>query len=219
MIIVLPSPRNFYVIPKRGLDPLLITRLKRTLCTRGTAAAVARPYYRKPFRAVPIKIGQVYRHREVVRRRVSRMKVSGLFCAVVIGVFALGMLITHLDEVAIPGAAWTRVPGATSTCAYLSVHDGDTISCGTERIRLLGIDAPELTGSPRCEDERAARSWCDDELARRSREALRGFLSSGRVAVAREGKDKYGRTLAVVRVDGRDAGDYLTQLGLAKRYR
>lgn len=31
VIIVLPSPRNFYVIPKRGLDPLLITRLKSNL--------------------------------------------------------------------------------------------------------------------------------------------------------------------------------------------
>jgi len=31
VIIVLPSPRNFYVIPKRGLDPLLITRLKANL--------------------------------------------------------------------------------------------------------------------------------------------------------------------------------------------
>jgi endonuclease YncB( thermonuclease family) len=149
----------------------------------------------------------------------SPMKTAGLFCAVAIGVFALGMLITHLDGVAIPGAIWTRVSGATSTCQYISVHDGDTIRCGTERIRLLGIDAPELSGSPRCEDERAALSWCDDELERRSRDALQAFLRSGRVEVTREGKDKYGRTLAVVRVDGRDAGDYLIQVGLAKAYR
>ena len=168
---------------------------------------------------MPVRVGQVYRRHEVIRRRVSRMTTAGLFCAVAIGVFALGMLLTHLDEVDLPGAAWTRVPGATSTCPYLSVHDGDTIRCGTERIRLSGIDAPELSGSPRCEDERAVRSWCDDQLARQSRDALQAFLRSGRVEVAREGKDKYGRTLAVVRVDGRDAGDYLTQLGLAKPYR
>jgi len=31
VVIVLPSPRNFYVIPKRGLDPLLLTRLKMNL--------------------------------------------------------------------------------------------------------------------------------------------------------------------------------------------
>jgi len=164
-------------------------------------------------------MGQVYRERELVRRRVSRMKAAGLFCAVTTGVFALGMLITHIDGIAIPGAAWTRVPGATSSCDYISVHDGDTIRCGTERIRLSGIDAPELAGSPRCEGERAARSWCDDQLARQSRDALRAFLGSGRVELAREGKDKYGRTLATVRVGDQDAGDHLMQLGLAKAYR
>ena len=31
VVIVLPSPRNFYVVPKRGLDPLLLTRLKMNL--------------------------------------------------------------------------------------------------------------------------------------------------------------------------------------------
>jgi hypothetical protein len=31
VVIVLPSPRNFYVIPKRGLEPLLLTRLKSNL--------------------------------------------------------------------------------------------------------------------------------------------------------------------------------------------
>src|SRR6185436_18923455 len=129
------------------------------------------------------------------------------------------MLITNVDRIAIPGAAWTRVPGATSACEYISVHDGDTIKCGSERIRLSGIDAPDLAGSPRCEGERAARSWCDDQLARQSRDALRAFLGSGRVELAREGKDKYGRTLAKVRVGDQDAGDHLMQLGLAKAYR
>jgi len=31
VVIVLPSPRNFYVIPKRGLEPELLTRLRANL--------------------------------------------------------------------------------------------------------------------------------------------------------------------------------------------
>jgi endonuclease YncB( thermonuclease family) len=49
---------------------------------------------------------------------------------------------------------WTapaEVQAATSSatgCAQLSVHDGDTIRCGVERIRLANIEAPELPDSP-----------------------------------------------------------------------
>jgi len=163
-------------------------------------------------------MGRVYRRREAARARLSRIKAAGLLCAVAAGVFALGMAITHVDEIAIPGSPWTRAAAATSTCDFISVHDGDTIRCGSERVRLSGIDAPELVGSPRCEGERAARSWCDDQLARQSRDALREFLASGTVELTREGKDTYGRTLATVRVNGHDAGNHLMQLGLAKPY-
>jgi endonuclease YncB( thermonuclease family) len=97
----------------------------------------------------------------------------------------------------------TRLLGATGTCDYISVHDGDTIRCGTDRIWLTGIDAPELSGSPRCEGERAAHPWRDDQLARQSRDELRAFLRNGRIELTREGKDRYGRTLATIRVGGR----------------
>ena len=29
-------------------------------------------------------------------------------------------------------------------CTDPSVHDGDTIRCGAERVRLFGVDAPEV---------------------------------------------------------------------------
>ena len=66
-------------------------------------------------------------------------------------------------------------------CVAPSVHDGDSIRCGGERNRIANIDAPELPGSPKCEDKRRAYAWCDYQAGYRARDALRGFLSRGRV--------------------------------------
>ena len=58
----------------------------------------------------------------------------------------------------------------------------------TTKVRLRGIDAPEL-GSARCPEERTK--------AEAARDALRAMLAEGDVAVMRVGLDKYGgRVLA-----------------------
>jgi endonuclease YncB( thermonuclease family) len=64
--------------------------------------------------------------------------------------------------------------------------DGDTIACGEERIRLVDIYAPEL-GEP------------GGQLAR---EKLRQRLEAGAIEIRRHGRDRYGRTLGDVYVDG-----------------
>jgi endonuclease YncB( thermonuclease family) len=79
----------------------------------------------------------------------------------------------------------------------LRVLDGDTFEARvrvwpgieiTTKVRLRGIDAPELGGA-RCPEERAKA-----ELAR---DALKDMLAAGDVAVMRVGLDKYGgRVLA-----------------------
>ena len=95
-----------------------------------------------------------------------------------------------------------------------NVHDGDSIRlCDGERIRIANIDAPEMSGSPKC--QRGRNGWCDYRLAVQSRDALQGLLASGPVTVTRQGKDAYGRTLARVSVNGQDAGQFLVRLGLA----
>ena len=108
---------------------------------------------------------------------------------------------------------------AGAFCASLSVHDGDSIRCGGERIRIANIDAPELPGSPRCTVERRAKAWCDYAVGYQARDALQAFLKRGPVMIERMGLDKYGRTLARVSVNGEDAGAYLVGLGLARRWR
>ncbi|WP_260925411.1 thermonuclease family protein [Novosphingobium sp. 9] len=105
---------------------------------------------------------------------------------------------------------------ALTTCPALKIHDGDTIRCGAERIRISNIDAPELRGSPSCRGWKKRTHWCDYAAGIRSRDALKVFLARGPVRVQRSGHDKYGRTLATVSVNGRDAGAYLVGRGLAR---
>lgn len=71
------------------------------------------------------------------------------------------------------------------------VTDGDTLRCGSERIRLLAIDAPELPGH--CRRGRA----CAPGDPHASTSSLSGAMT-GRLTIERIGEDHYGRTLALV---------------------
>ena len=102
-------------------------------------------------------------------------------------------------------------------CLSLSVHDGDSMRCNGERIRILNIEAPERPGSPKCQQGR--NGWCDYRRGYKSRDALSALFRTGRVGIERAGKDRYGRTLARVTVNGEDAGEYLLSLGLARPWR
>lgn len=84
---------------------------------------------------------------------------------------------------------------ALLACALVAI-DGDTLRCGRERIRLIGIDAPE---QGRCPVGRRCVQGDPD----RSRRHLAAGLA-GRATIRRFGRDRYGRTLAMVRVGGQD---------------
>ena len=77
------------------------------------------------------------------------------------------------------------------TIAACSVTDGDTIRCKSERIRLLGIDAPELPGH--CRPGRLCAPG--DPFA--STASLERAMSAT-LNITRVGADAYGRTLAMV---------------------
>ncbi len=91
------------------------------------------------------------------------------------------------------------------------VVDGDTIWLGGEKIRVADIDAPE-THPARCAEEQA--------LGDRATRRLQQLLNTGAVslvAIDRD-RDKYGRKLRIVLVDGRSVGDRLVDEGLARWY-
>ena len=85
------------------------------------------------------------------------------------------------------------------------VHDGDTIIIERERMRIVGIDAPELKGG--CDAESA--------LAIRSRDRLVEILNERRVSIKRIGYDRFGRTL----VEMPEASRKLVDEGLAQVWR
>lgn len=98
---------------------------------------------------------------------------------------------------------------ATMPMSACRVVDGDSIVCNRERIRLLDIDAAE-TQHARCPAERARG---DAATA-----ALRRMLGNGVIEIERHGLDRYNRTLARVRVNGRDVGASMVAGGHARPY-
>jgi len=97
--------------------------------------------------------------------------------------------------------------GKRVTC----VVDGDTFWLKGEKIRVQGYDTPETTTNI-CGGNREVR------LGHKATDRLTQLLNSGGVSLQRNGKDRYGRTLADVYVDGVDVGDTLIAEGLARSW-
>lgn len=76
-------------------------------------------------------------------------------------------------------------------CPVAIVVDGDSMRCGETRLRLLGIDAPELSHCPR---------WrvCVPGDGRASKRSLALALRFGPVRWEPIKLDRFGRTVAVV---------------------
>lgn len=94
---------------------------------------------------------------------------------------------------------------------YNCVVDGDTIWLRGVKIRIADIDAPE-THDPRCSNEK--------QLGDRATLRLRQLLNSGIVTLETvdRDRDRYGRELRIVDVNGRSVGDALVAEGLARKW-
>jgi endonuclease YncB( thermonuclease family) len=99
--------------------------------------------------------------------------------------------------------------------SQLSALDGDTFVIDREHIRIANIDAPEI-GHAKCDAEL--------RLGHVAKRRLQELLESGNITIHRgdpetgRRKDRYGRTLATVSVDGRDIGEILISEELARRW-
>jgi len=93
-----------------------------------------------------------------------------------------------------------------------SVVDGDTLEIQGVRIRLWGIDAVE--SSQTCLDA-GGKPW---PCGRRAAFALADLLGQRTVRCERRETDRYGRMVAVCRVDGVEVNRWLVEQGWALAY-
>ena len=75
-------------------------------------------------------------------------------------------------------------------CPSVYIVDGDSLRCGSTRIRLLGIDAPELHGCP-------AWRQCVTGNGEASRQSLQRALAYGRVTYRVVTVDRFGRSVVM----------------------
>lgn len=94
----------------------------------------------------------------------------------------------------------------TGSVRVLSVIDGDTVITTIGTVRLLGIDAPE-------------EGECGyEEATRKLTELIYGKEVMLISDVSNEDRDKYGRLLRYVQVDGTDIGEVLLKEGYSELY-
>jgi endonuclease YncB( thermonuclease family) len=93
-----------------------------------------------------------------------------------------------------------------------AVVDGDTLHVGNERVRLFGVDAPEL--SQMC-DAGTSKVACGQLAAR----WLRSRVQGRKVQCSLVQQDRYGRVVARCSIDGSNLEQSLVEAGWAIAYR
>jgi endonuclease YncB( thermonuclease family) len=130
-------------------------------------------------------------------------------------VTAIGLLAGATVGLGLSQAPIGQVSRITSSddvgCTDPRVVDGDTLRCGATRIRLQGIDAPELPGH--CARGRACTPG--DPFA--STDNLRALVRAAPMVCRQTDIDRYGRTVARCSVQGRDLSCAQIEGGFAVR--
>lgn len=116
------------------------------------------------------------------------------------------LMLTPLLLLATPAAGQESVSGVGRAA------DGDTLTLGADRIRLFGIDAPELNQT--C--ERSGQKWaCGEEAKTR----LAGLIDNREITCSTTGADDFGRLLARCNANGVDLNKVMVTWGYAVAFR
>ncbi len=93
-----------------------------------------------------------------------------------------------------------------------AIVDGDSLEYKKQRIRLKGIDAPELNQT--CSD----RSGAEYKCGREAKQALQDLIGSGEISCAGITTDRYQRKLAYCARDDLDINKEMVRQGWAVAY-
>jgi endonuclease YncB( thermonuclease family) len=91
----------------------------------------------------------------------------------------------------------------------VEVSDGDSLRIGSRKIRLHGIDAPELGQT--CLNARSKEWAC----GRWARTQLREIVAGQNVTCTLRDTDRYGRSIATCHANGRDIAAQMAERGAA----
>lgn len=103
---------------------------------------------------------------------------------------------------------------ATSAAISGTAHvvDGDTLRVGATRVRLSGVDAPELS-------QRCGSNGRKVECGATAAEWLRRRVEGRPITCEQVDTDRYGRPVAICRMRGEDIGSAIVEAGWATSYR
>ena len=153
------------------------------------------------------------------RRTLSATRPAVLLLAL-LALWAVARDAALLEPPAFLQTAPETIAGSFTRCGpgrgHYCVIDGDTFKIGERKVRVAGIDTPEVEA--RCPAEAAA--------AERATQALQAWLNRGPFRLTAridQPTDRYGRALGIVRRVGPDGSDerladFMRERGYARRY-
>lgn len=141
----------------------------------------------------------------------SLKKLGGkLLVVLLLGIIAIFLSLQNEEE---SQNRQTKENNSYNISGIARASDGDSLEISNRRIRLLGIDAPELYQN--CKDKNG-NSW---KCGRASHKKLSSLVRGRQVTCVGLKKDRYDRLLAKCTIMGDDIGAILISEGLAVSYR
>ena len=120
-----------------------------------------------------------------------------------------GTLLAILVLLLIAAVAGRFAPAEPPMSGRATAVDGDTLRLDGERVRILGIDAPELEQS--CTDASGTQWQCGQT----ARTKMAGLLKGANIDCKPQGHDRYGRVLAHCYSGPNDLAQTMVRAGLA----
>ncbi len=127
---------------------------------------------------------------------------------IILTLLLMGGIYTAMRSVDTP----TRAPRQSEVQGLAQVHDGDTVTVMGVRIRLFGIDAPEMDQICEMPDgsDWACGVW--------SRDQVRAVIDERDLRCVKQDWDKYGRMVARCYLGDQDLARVLAQDGIVFAY-